>query len=82
MNSGRKTYRRKRKYQGASWTPERSSALTDDGIWCPRCKQRHGYKSQLVGLNYEKRNGVWYILWHCKKTGNVIKEQGLVRKNV
>lgn len=75
--AGKKVFRRKKKHQGADWTPDDASALSGDGPWCASCRQRHGYMSKLMGTQYEKRNGVWYILWVCKKTSNVIKDHAL-----
>jgi hypothetical protein len=80
MNGGSKQYRRKRKYQGADWTPENHNALAGNGIWCPACRTRHGYKTKQLVLNYEKRSGVWHLLWICTKTGDVIKDEGMVNK--
>lgn len=80
VGAGRKIYRRKKKTQGSVWTPENKSADLDDGVWCKACRQRHGYKSKLLQTQYELRSGVWHILWTCIKSGDVVKDQGLVRK--
>lgn len=77
MNGGGKTYRRRKKFQGATWTPDTETALAEDGPWCAGCRQRHGYMSKLLMTGYEKRQSVWYILWICRKTNNVIKDQAL-----
>lgn len=69
-------YRRRRRFQGATWTPPASSAHMGDGEWCSVCRKRHGYMS--LGLDYERASsGRWKLLWYCKRTGNVIKEQEL-----
>jgi hypothetical protein len=73
---GNRQFRRKKRFQGADWTPPSMSAETGDGEWCRACRQRHGYKT--MGLAYEKASsGRWKILWSCRKTGAVIKEQEL-----
>lgn len=74
----RKPFRRRKKYQGATWAPPSMSAVVGDGLWCKRCKQRHGYST--LGLKYEKRNSMWYIIWNCPKTGNVVGETPLASK--
>lgn len=75
---GRKVFRRKRKFQGATWTPTRQSADPDDGVWCPSHRIRHGYMSINLQTKYEKgSDGRWKILWICKLTGNVLREDGL-----
>jgi hypothetical protein len=72
-------YRRKKRHQGADWTPEKDSALTDDGVWCPSCRVRHGYMAKRVlGTQYEQRNGAWHILWVCLKSGNIVKDELLL----
>jgi hypothetical protein len=74
-------FRRRRRFQGATWTPEKDSALSTDGFWCKNCRVRHGAMSKnVLGAQYEKRNGVWYILWICKKSGNVIHETSMRRR--
>ena len=76
-------YRRRKKHQGADWTPEKDSALSTDGAWCKSCRQRHGYMSKnALHASYEKRSGVWYILWTCIKSGNVIKDEPLLNQQV
>lgn len=80
MDGGSKKYRRRRKHQGADWTPERQSADSQDGFWCKSCRMWHGAMSKILSVSYEKRGGVWYILWTCTRSGNVIKDQGLVRR--
>lgn len=72
---GKRVYRRKRRWQGATWTPQGASALSEDGIWCPAHRVRHGYMSVLLGLRFEKgSNGKWKKLWYCNTTGNVLQE--------
>jgi hypothetical protein len=72
-------YRRRKKHQGSTWTPERQPALYEDGQWCRACKTRHGYMTMKV--DYEKRNGHFVILWLCRTTGNVIGETKLGAKS-
>lgn len=71
----RKPFRRKKKYQGSDWTPPSMSAEVDDGLWCKRCRLRHGYS--VLGLKYEKRKTQFVIIWYCKKTGDVLGETPL-----
>jgi hypothetical protein len=71
----RKQYRRKRRWQGATWTPERLPADIDDGAWCRNCRTRHGFMT--MGLQYEKRKSGWWLLWSCRRTGRVIREMRL-----
>jgi len=63
IEPGKRVFRRKRRYQGASWTPPSMSAEVEDGLWCRRCKKRHGYMTMHVG--YEKVNGDWVTRWMC-----------------
>lgn len=78
MEEPKRPFRRKRRFQGATWTPENQPALKPDGAWCKACKTRHGYMT--MGIAYEKRKSGWIILWSCKKTGNVIEEMELGQK--
>jgi hypothetical protein len=74
-------FRRRRKFQGASWTPENSAAEIGDGAWCKHCRTRHGYKNGL-NINYSKNDrGEWVILWSCKKTDMVVEETVLRRSD-
>ncbi len=74
----RKVFRRRKKYQGAIWTPRGSTALYGDGEWCKDCRMRHGYKT--MGVTFEKKSAPkererrWRILWLCPKTGRVCAE--------
>lgn len=68
-------FRRRRRHQGATWTPTNTSAEIGDGAWCKFHKQRHGYMT--MDIAYEKRNGFWYILWSCKQTHQVLEEMRL-----
>lgn len=76
--AGRRVFRRRKKFQGATWTPERSPAVAGDGEWCRSCRTRHGYKT--MGLTWEKKSTQvegeypFKTLWSCPKTGEVIKE--------
>jgi DNA-directed RNA polymerase subunit RPC12/RpoP len=73
-----KPFRRVRKHIGETWRPRASKAITEPGIWCPSCQSRHAYKSKkTLGATFEKRQGVWHILWFCKSTGNVLKDEGV-----
>jgi hypothetical protein len=75
---GHRFFRRKKRWQGATWTPTQQSAAVEDGAWCKSCRQRHGYKSPVLKAAYEKAsNGKWRILWTCSKTGNVIETTNL-----
>src|SRR3954462_15188898 len=67
-----KKYRRRKKHEGATWTPASVSALKEDGVWCPHHRTRHGYKSDLLGFVPERWNGRSYIHWTCKTTGQVL----------
>jgi hypothetical protein len=71
----RKFFRRKKRYQGATWTPPSMSADVENGVWCRACRQRHGYMT--AGVRYERRGAQWIVMWLCPKTYNVIGETGL-----
>jgi hypothetical protein len=79
INPSPKFFRRRRRFQGATWTPNTSSAAPEDGAWCARCHQRHGYKSSGLLMQTEKTvpGGQWRVLWVCKKTGNVLEVMDL-----
>jgi hypothetical protein len=64
--------KRKKKFQGATWTPETKSADKPDGVWCGYHKLRHGYMSKELGFSTERYNSKSYIHWYCKKTGDVL----------
>ena len=66
----RRQYRRKKKYQGASWTPPSANADKPDGLWCRACMKHHGYKS--MGLSYNRTSQGWEMLWSCTRTNNII----------
>lgn len=69
--SGRKVYRRRRKWQGASWAPPSMSSDVESGLWCKACRKRHGY--MVLGLKYEKDSkGRWVMIWYCKTYGSVL----------
>lgn len=77
-NIGARHFRRKRKFQGATWTPGTVSATPEDGIWCPEHRLRHGYKTKQLGVYFEKdTHGKWKALWYCVATGAVLLEMGL-----
>lgn len=64
-------FRKRKKFQGASWTPENSPAELGDGLWCKQCKTRHGYMT--MGLVWEKDDKDRFRgVWSCKKTGDVL----------
>jgi len=65
-------FRRRKKWQGATWTPPSQSAAVGDGLWCKRCKQRHGYKTMIFRLEIHPERGN-SILWSCPRSGNVLK---------
>lgn len=70
---GRRVFRRKKKFQGATWTPDTSNADKEDGVYCRRCRIRHGYMK--LGIQYEKTgSGTWKVMWKCPKFGMVLKE--------
>lgn len=82
----KRPFRRKRKFQGASWTPRSMSADKDDGQWCRRCRKFHGYMT--MGIGYEKRQTSrhvesgepiyrWVIMWKCPVSGDVVGERYL-----
>src|SRR6185503_6043465 len=75
MKEPSKPYRRRRRYQGATWAPPSASAEVTDGLWCRGCRKRHGYMS--MGLKHEKRGDTFYQLWSCPKTHDVIGEVNL-----
>lgn len=76
FGNGRRVYRRKRKYQGATWTPPSMSSDVEDGLWCKACHKRHGY--MVLGLKYEKDSkGCWVMIWYCRTTGNVVGQKTL-----
>jgi hypothetical protein len=79
INPSPNFFRRKKRHQGATWTPERTSAAPEDGAWCVSCHQRHGYKSRGLLMRVEKTvpGGRWRVLWTCKKTGDVLEIMGL-----
>jgi hypothetical protein len=68
--------RRRKKFQGADWTPPSMSAFPEDGEWCRPCKMRHGYSN--IGVKFEKRSdGGFRILWLCPKYGHVVGTKDL-----
>jgi hypothetical protein len=68
---GNRVFRRKKRFQGASWTPPSMSAEVEDGLWCKRCKKRHGYMS--MDIAYEKQtDDTWKALWMCRVDGRVL----------
>ena len=71
----RRIFRRKKRWQGATWTPESQSSGARDGAFCKVHKTWHGYKT--MGIQYEKRGDYFWILWSCPKTGDVIQEMRL-----
>jgi hypothetical protein len=69
-------FRKRKRWQGATWTPPSMSADKEDGVYCKACRKTHGYKT--MGFGYEKgTSGRWKILWSCRITHNVIKEMEL-----
>jgi hypothetical protein len=77
---GRRPFRRRRRWQGATWTPESQSADRVDGVWCPVHRKRHGYGT--LGFEYERTSkGGWQVLWSCKTTGNVLQVMPLGQKS-
>lgn len=78
----RKLYRRKRKHVGETWSPDtRNSPNNELGIWCSSCRSVHPWRNKkTLGIRFEQRSGIWYMRWICNITGNMIREEGLVRK--
>jgi hypothetical protein len=77
-------YRRPaRKHVGETWKPDtRNGPNISIGPWCHICRAIHPWKSKAyLDVKYEKRSGAWYIMWLCKKTGSVIKEEGMVSRH-
>ncbi len=72
-------YRRRKKYQGATWTPKNQSAGIGAGVWCKSCKLRHGYMSMGMDYNYTPSTQTFSILWKCPFTDNVLEEQKLTK---
>ena len=81
VNPRARVYRRRRRYQGASWTPPSFSSEVEDGEWCKPCRKRHGYMSMLT--LYERRERrlppeqgklEWYLLWCCPRYQHVVAE--------
>jgi len=48
------------------------SAEVEDGLWCKRCKQRHGYAT--LRFNVQRRQEHWYMIWSCPNFFDVLKE--------
>jgi hypothetical protein len=70
-------------HRGETWRPkEQHTPIKEVGIYCPHCYTIHPWKSKkTLKAQYEKmQSGGFRILWVCKKTGNVIKYQPLLRK--
>lgn len=63
-------FRRRKKFQGATWTPENSPAELGDGLWCKACKTRHGYMT--MGMRWERSGDGFRLIWSCSKTHNVL----------
>jgi hypothetical protein len=74
--ASRRPFRRKRRFQGATWTPASQSADRRDGVWCPVHRKFHGYGSTALNFTVGERrpNGTFKILWTCALTGNVLQE--------
>jgi hypothetical protein len=79
MKEPTRPFRRKRRFQGETWTPAGQSAFAEDGLWCRQCRMRHGYKT--MELNHERRDGTWRQLWSCPKYHTVLEEKELGRGN-
>jgi hypothetical protein len=85
IRMGGKPFRRIKKHKGEDWKPDqRQQPNTELGPWCSHCRTTHPWKNKnTLGTQYEKRSGVWWILWRCNKSGNIIKEQPVVgRRNI
>lgn len=69
------------RHKGETWKPnQRNRPNEEKGIWCPHCYSVHAWRSKkTLGVRYTKTfAGQWLMLWYCKRTGNVLKEQGLM----
>lgn len=82
LSTGGRFRRKVRKHVGETWKPgQRNEPNAELGIWCKHCNSVHPWRNRkTLKTQYERRGGIWYILWTCAKTGNVLKEEGLVRK--
>lgn len=70
-SGGNPKFRRRKKFQGATWTPENAAAELGDGLWCKQCKTRHGFMT--LGSAYERFTPHRFrVVWSCKKSGDVL----------
>jgi hypothetical protein len=56
------------------------SAPTDPavGLWCPRCRRRHGYTGpRRLGIDYRRDGAAFVLLWLCPEDGEVVQEKFL-----
>lgn len=73
FSAGRKVYRRRRRHQGASFSSLYTGAeLKEDGPWCRRCKQRHGYMVCKIAYDFD-RDPI-RLRWLCPNFGHDIGE--------
>lgn len=63
--TGRKVFRRKKRWQGSIWAPPSMSADVEDGLWCRQCKKRHGFMTMKVEFELQRPSGIWNVLWLC-----------------
>jgi hypothetical protein len=70
----RRPFRRKKRWQGATWTPQNQSADRIDGVWCPVHRKRHGYGTMGFNIGERRADGSFKVLWSCPTTGNVLQE--------
>lgn len=79
IRMGGKPFRRVRKHEGEKWKPKKDAVLSMPGVYCNNCRTRHAYKNkEHLGATYEKRAGVWHLLWYCTRSGNVLKDEPLL----
>ena len=76
MTEPKRVFRRKRRLQGSSFSSLYTGAeLKEDGPWCRRCKQRHGYMHCKTSYDFGGKDPI--LLWLCPHFGHVIGELNL-----
>jgi hypothetical protein len=74
----KKFRRRKKKFAGADWTPPSMSALPVDGVWCRKCKTRHGYMTLGFSIEHmpatDTKPTQNRMLWYCPRYKDVLEE--------
>jgi hypothetical protein len=70
-----KLFRRVRKHEGETWTPDRTLIETrDDGLLCKTCHRRIKWKD--LDITYELRTDL-FRLWWCSYCGLLVKEDNM-----